>query len=173
MNQSLLSQCTSAQQNVRMRSLELIFTQFFFFFNWSYFLPRQFKFPCNWCWITQFFSSSFPRTLFGNHRPSWKCLPFAFLLTQELKSHWIISPQVPKIAVPLNTTKYNPSLDDNLTLISSFNKFPYPTQAELSWLTAASKHPEEQIKVWFTTQRLKQGISWSPEEVGIIVHKNI
>lgn len=73
--------------------------------------------------------------------------------------------QVPKIAVPLNTTKYNPSLDDNMTLISSFNKFPYPTQAELSWLTAASKHPEEQIKVWFTTQRLKQGISWSPEEV--------
>lgn len=73
--------------------------------------------------------------------------------------------QVPKIAVPLNTTKYNPSLDDNLTLISSFNKFPYPTQAELSWLTVASKHPEEQIKVWFTTQRLKQGISWSPEEV--------
>ncbi|XP_061597425.1 zinc fingers and homeoboxes protein 2-like [Cololabis saira] len=72
---------------------------------------------------------------------------------------------VPKIAVPLNTTKYNPSLDDNLTLIASFNKFPYPTHAELSWLTAASKHPEEQIKVWFTTQRLKQGITWSPEEV--------
>ncbi|KAF7642175.1 hypothetical protein LDENG_00263150, partial [Lucifuga dentata] len=60
---------------------------------------------------------------------------------------------IPKIAVPLNTTKYNPSLDDNLTLITSFNKFPYPT------------HPEEQIKVWFTTQRLKQGITWSPEEV--------
>ncbi|XP_034561550.1 zinc fingers and homeoboxes protein 2 [Notolabrus celidotus] len=72
---------------------------------------------------------------------------------------------VPKIAVPLNTTKYNPSLDDNWTLITSFNKFPYPTHAELSWLTAASKHPEEQIKVWFTTQRLKQGITWSPEEV--------
>lgn len=72
---------------------------------------------------------------------------------------------VPKIAVPLNTTKYNPSLDDNLTLMASFNKFPYPTHAELSWLTAASKHPEEQIKVWFTTQRLKQGITWSPEEV--------
>ncbi|KAJ8013219.1 hypothetical protein DPEC_G00051000 [Dallia pectoralis] len=72
---------------------------------------------------------------------------------------------VPKIAVPLNTSKYNPSLDCNLTLITSFNKFPYPTQAELSWLTAASKHPEDEIKVWFTTQRLKQGISWSPEEV--------
>ncbi|XP_071251896.1 zinc fingers and homeoboxes protein 2-like [Salvelinus alpinus] len=72
---------------------------------------------------------------------------------------------VPKIAVPLNTSKYNPSLDSNMTLITSFTKFPYPTQAELSWLTAASKHPEEQIKVWFTLQRLKQGISWSPEEV--------
>ncbi|MBN3287971.1 ZHX2 protein, partial [Polyodon spathula] len=72
---------------------------------------------------------------------------------------------VPKIAVPLNTTKYNPSLDVNMILINSFNKFPYPTQAELSWLTAASKHPEEQIRVWFIVQRLKRGISWSPEEV--------
>ncbi|MGH0123765.1 UNVERIFIED_CONTAM: hypothetical protein FKN15_050540 [Acipenser sinensis] len=72
---------------------------------------------------------------------------------------------VPKIAVPLNTTKYNPSLDINMILINSFNKFPYPTQAELSWLTAASKHPEEQIRVWFIVQRLKRGISWSPEEV--------
>lgn len=71
----------------------------------------------------------------------------------------------PKIAVPLNTTKYNPLLDNNAILMTSFNKFPYPTHAELSWLTAASKHPEEQIKVWFTTQRLKQGITWSPEEV--------
>uniref|UniRef100_A0A8C2BY95 Zinc fingers and homeoboxes 2 n=1 Tax=Cyprinus carpio TaxID=7962 RepID=A0A8C2BY95_CYPCA len=71
----------------------------------------------------------------------------------------------PAIAVPIHTTKYNPILDSNVTLITSFNRFPYPTHAELSWLTAASKHPEEQIKVWFTTQRLKQGITWSPEEV--------
>lgn len=99
-------------------------------------------------------------------------IPESTLLKTDCLSHIMPSlqrplnyTQVPKIAVPLNTTKYNPSLDDNLTLISSFNKFPYPTQAELSWLTAASKHPEEQIKVWFTTQRLKQGISWSPEEV--------
>ncbi|XP_019724361.1 zinc fingers and homeoboxes protein 2-like isoform X2 [Hippocampus comes] len=71
----------------------------------------------------------------------------------------------PKIAVPLNSSKYNPSLDHNPTLMASFHKFPYPTHSELSWLTAASKHPEEQIKVWFTTQRLKHGITWSPEEV--------
>ncbi|XP_015679946.1 zinc fingers and homeoboxes protein 2 [Protobothrops mucrosquamatus] len=72
---------------------------------------------------------------------------------------------VPKVPVPLNSTKYNSALDTNSTMISSFNKFPYPTQAELSWLTAASKHPEEQIRIWFATQRLKHGISWSPEEV--------
>ncbi|KAM3928642.1 zinc fingers and homeoboxes protein 2 [Leptodactylus fuscus] len=72
---------------------------------------------------------------------------------------------LPKIPVPLNSNKYNSALDTNATLINSFNKFPYPTQAELSWLTAASKHPEEQIRIWFATQRLKHGISWSPEEV--------
>ncbi|KAM8811694.1 zinc fingers and homeoboxes protein 2 isoform 1-T2 [Eudromia elegans] len=72
---------------------------------------------------------------------------------------------LPKVPVPLNSTKYNSALDTNATMINSFNKFPYPTQAELSWLTAASKHPEEQIRIWFATQRLKHGISWSPEEV--------
>lgn len=72
---------------------------------------------------------------------------------------------VPKVPVPLNTTKYNTALDSNAILISSFSKFPYPTQAELSRLTASSKHPEEQIRIWFATQRLKHGISWSPEEV--------
>ncbi|XP_036593083.1 zinc fingers and homeoboxes protein 2 isoform X1 [Trichosurus vulpecula] len=72
---------------------------------------------------------------------------------------------VPKVPVPLNSTKYNCALDTNATMINSFNKFPYPTQAELSWLTAASKHPEEHIRIWFATQRLKHGISWSPEEV--------
>lgn len=72
---------------------------------------------------------------------------------------------LPKVAVPMYSNKYNSALDTNVTLISSFNKFPYPTQAELSWLTAASKHPEEQIRIWFATQRLKHGISWSPEEV--------
>ncbi|XP_016308847.1 zinc fingers and homeoboxes protein 2-like [Sinocyclocheilus anshuiensis] len=71
----------------------------------------------------------------------------------------------PTIAVPIHTTKYNPILDSNVSLITSFSQFPYPTHAELSWLTAASRHPEDQIKVWFTTQRLKQGITWSPEEV--------
>uniref|UniRef100_UPI00398E4E6B zinc fingers and homeoboxes protein 2a n=1 Tax=Pristiophorus japonicus TaxID=55135 RepID=UPI00398E4E6B len=72
---------------------------------------------------------------------------------------------IPKVMIPMHGSKYNAAMDVNTNLIGSFNKFPYPTQAELSWLTAVSKHPEEQIKIWFSTQRLKHGISWAPEEV--------
>ncbi|XP_051879823.1 zinc fingers and homeoboxes protein 2-like [Pristis pectinata] len=72
---------------------------------------------------------------------------------------------IPKVMIPMHGSKYNAAMDINKNLIGSFNKFPYPTQAELSWLTAVSKHPEEQIKMWFSTQRLKHGISWAPEEV--------
>ncbi|XDV33397.1 hypothetical protein PO909_003821 [Leuciscus waleckii] len=71
----------------------------------------------------------------------------------------------PTIAVPLHTSKYNPILDSNPTLITCFSRFPYPTHSEFSWLTSVSRLPEEQIKVWFSTQRLKQGITWTPEEV--------
>ncbi|XP_059829022.1 zinc fingers and homeoboxes protein 2a [Hypanus sabinus] len=72
---------------------------------------------------------------------------------------------IPKVMIPMHGCKYNTAMDINKNLIGSFNKFPYPTQAELSWLTAVSKYPEEQIKMWFSTQRLKHGISWAPEEV--------
>ncbi|XP_042187703.1 zinc fingers and homeoboxes protein 2 [Callorhinchus milii] len=72
---------------------------------------------------------------------------------------------IPKVMIPMHGSKYNAAMDVNKNLINSFNKFPYPTQAELSWLTSVSKHPEEQIKMWFSTQRLKHGISWTPEEV--------
>lgn len=56
-------------------------------------------------------------------------------------------------------------MDSSSFLKTSFNKFPYPTKAELCYLTVVTKFPEEQIKIWFTAQRLKQGISWSPEEI--------
>ncbi|XP_056308600.1 zinc fingers and homeoboxes protein 2 [Danio aesculapii] len=70
----------------------------------------------------------------------------------------------PAVPVPLPCT-HDPALDRSAALISSFSRFPYPTPAELTGLTAASTHPEQQIRLWFSTQRLKQGISWSPEEV--------
>lgn len=68
--------------------------------------------------------------------------------------------------IPLSSIPtYSASMDSSSFLKTSFNKFPYPTKAELCYLTVVTKFPEEQIKIWFTAQRLKQGISWSPEEI--------
>ncbi|MCJ8741344.1 hypothetical protein PDJAM_G00069580 [Pangasius djambal] len=76
------------------------------------------------------------------------------------------SKNLPKVMIPLSSIPtYNASMDNSSFLKTSFSKFPYPTKAELCYLTVVTKYPEEQIKIWFTAQRLKQGISWSPEEI--------
>ncbi|KAM4622543.1 zinc fingers and homeoboxes protein 3 isoform 2-T2 [Discoglossus pictus] len=73
---------------------------------------------------------------------------------------------LPKVMIPLSSIPtYNATMDSDSFLKNSFIKFPYPTKAELCYLTVVTKYPEEQIKIWFTAQRLKQGISWSPEEI--------
>lgn len=76
------------------------------------------------------------------------------------------SKTLPKVMIPLSCIPtYDGTMDSNAFLKNSFTKFPYPTKAELCYLTVVTKYPEEQIKIWFTAQRLKQGISWSPEEI--------
>ncbi|KAG7520980.1 hypothetical protein JOB18_040016 [Solea senegalensis] len=76
------------------------------------------------------------------------------------------SENLPKVMIPLSSIPtYSASMDSSSFLKTSFNKFPYPTKAELCYLTVVTRFPEEQIKIWFTAQRLKQGISWSPEEI--------
>ncbi|CAI5647740.1 unnamed protein product [Oreochromis niloticus] len=76
------------------------------------------------------------------------------------------SENLPKVMIPLSSIPtYSASMDSSSFLKTSFSKFPYPTKAELCYLTVVTKFPEEQIKIWFTAQRLKQGISWSPEEI--------
>uniref|UniRef100_A0AAY4CWL7 Homeobox domain-containing protein n=1 Tax=Denticeps clupeoides TaxID=299321 RepID=A0AAY4CWL7_9TELE len=73
---------------------------------------------------------------------------------------------LPKVMIPLSSIPaYDSAMDSNSFLKTSFSKFPYPTKAELCYLTVVSDYAEEQIKLWFTAQRLKQGISWSPEEI--------
>lgn len=76
------------------------------------------------------------------------------------------SKNLPKVMIPLSSIPtYDAAMDTSSFLKTSFGKFPYPTKAELCYLTVVSDFPEEQIKLWFTAQRLKQGISWSPEEI--------
>lgn len=76
------------------------------------------------------------------------------------------SKSLPKVMIPLSSIPtYKAAMDSNSFLKNSFHKFPYPTKAELCYLTVVTKYPEEQLKIWFTAHRLKQGISWSPEEI--------
>lgn len=73
---------------------------------------------------------------------------------------------IPKVLIPVNSIPtYNVALDNNPLLLNTYNKFPYPTMSEITVLSTQAKYTEEQIKIWFSAQRLKHGVSWTPEEV--------
>ncbi|XP_037658748.1 zinc fingers and homeoboxes protein 1 [Choloepus didactylus] len=73
---------------------------------------------------------------------------------------------ISKVLIPVNSIPtYNTALDNNPLLLNTYNKFPYPTLSEITVLSAQAKYTEEQIKIWFSAQRLKHGVSWTPEEV--------
>ncbi|XP_072805771.1 zinc fingers and homeoboxes protein 1 [Vicugna pacos] len=73
---------------------------------------------------------------------------------------------ISKVLIPVNSIPtYNAALDNNPLLLNTYNKFPYPTMSEITVLSAQAKYTEEQIKIWFSAQRLKHGVSWTPEEV--------
>uniref|UniRef100_G1PNH6 Zinc fingers and homeoboxes protein 1 n=1 Tax=Myotis lucifugus TaxID=59463 RepID=G1PNH6_MYOLU len=73
---------------------------------------------------------------------------------------------IPKVLIPVSSIPtYNVALDNNPLLLNTYKKFPYPTMSEITVLSAQAKYTEEQIKIWFSAQRLKHGVSWTPEEV--------
>ncbi|KAF3840108.1 hypothetical protein F7725_018825 [Dissostichus mawsoni] len=72
----------------------------------------------------------------------------------------------PQLLIPLSSIpSYSAAMDTNPLLGSTYKRFPYPSMAEISRLAAQTQFTEEQIKVWFSAQRLKHGVSWTPEEV--------
>lgn len=72
----------------------------------------------------------------------------------------------PQLLIPLSSIpSYSAAMDTNPLLGTTYKKFPYPSMAEISSLAAQTQFTEEQIKVWFSAQRLKHGVSWTPEEV--------
>ncbi|XP_048363457.1 zinc fingers and homeoboxes protein 1 [Sphaerodactylus townsendi] len=73
---------------------------------------------------------------------------------------------ISKVLIPISSIPtYNTALDNNPLLLATYNKFPYPTVSEINLLASQAKYTEEQIKIWFSAQRLKHGVSWTPEEV--------
>lgn len=72
----------------------------------------------------------------------------------------------PQLLIPLSSIpSYSAAMDTNPLLGTTYKKFPYPSMAEISSLATQTQFTEEQIKVWFSAQRLKHGVSWTPEEV--------
>lgn len=71
-----------------------------------------------------------------------------------------------QLLIPVSSIPtYNAAMDSNALLINTYKKFPYPSVSEIMGLAAQTKFTEEQIKIWFSAQRLKHGVSWTPEEV--------
>uniref|UniRef100_A0A3Q3QYF3 Zinc fingers and homeoboxes protein 1 n=1 Tax=Monopterus albus TaxID=43700 RepID=A0A3Q3QYF3_MONAL len=71
-----------------------------------------------------------------------------------------------QLLIPISSIPtYNTAMDNNVLLVSAYNRFPYPSVSEITGLSSQTKFSEEQIKVWFSAQRLKHGVSWTPEEV--------
>uniref|UniRef100_A0A8C7VWW0 Zinc fingers and homeoboxes protein 1 n=1 Tax=Oncorhynchus mykiss TaxID=8022 RepID=A0A8C7VWW0_ONCMY len=71
-----------------------------------------------------------------------------------------------QLLIPVSSIpSYNQSMDTNTVLVNTYKKFPYPSVSEIMGLSAQTKFSEEQIKIWFSAQRLKHGVSWTPEEV--------
>ncbi|XP_067836287.1 zinc fingers and homeoboxes protein 1-like [Heptranchias perlo] len=58
-----------------------------------------------------------------------------------------------------------PELDSAGPLAEAFSHFPYPTPAELARCGLSAGLPAERVRLWFMVQRLRHGISWTPEEV--------
>ncbi|XP_048475067.1 zinc fingers and homeoboxes protein 2-like [Rhincodon typus] len=50
-------------------------------------------------------------------------------------------------------------------LTEAFNRFPYPSPEEMARCGLSAGMPAESVGVWFAVQRLRHGISWTPEEV--------
>lgn len=71
-----------------------------------------------------------------------------------------------QLLIPVSSIPtYNAAMDSNALLVNTYKKFPYPSVSEIISLAAQTKFSEEQIKIWFSAQRLKHGVSWTPEEV--------
>ncbi|XP_061902822.1 zinc fingers and homeoboxes protein 1-like isoform X1 [Entelurus aequoreus] len=71
-----------------------------------------------------------------------------------------------QLLIPVSSIPaYNAAMDNNVLLVSAYSRFPYPSMSEVAALSSQTKFSEENVRVWFSAQRLKHGVSWTPEEV--------
>uniref|UniRef100_A0AAY4CHS6 Zinc fingers and homeoboxes protein 1 n=1 Tax=Denticeps clupeoides TaxID=299321 RepID=A0AAY4CHS6_9TELE len=88
--------------------------------------------------------------------------------SDDAAKHSVLAQQTAQaqLLIPVSSIPtYNAAMDTNVILVNTYKKFPYPSVSEIMGLAAQTKFSEEQIKIWFSAQRLKHGVSWTPEEV--------
>ncbi|KAM9330734.1 homeobox and leucine zipper protein Homez [Gastrophryne carolinensis] len=56
-------------------------------------------------------------------------------------------------------------LDDHPQLMNTFSFFPYPSLPEIALLSLRYGLQMEKVKNWFMVQRIRCGISWTPEDI--------
>nr|XP_061808310.1 zinc fingers and homeoboxes protein 1-like [Nerophis lumbriciformis] len=71
-----------------------------------------------------------------------------------------------QLLIPVSSIPtYDAAMDGDVLLLGAYNRFPYPAPSETEALAARTGFAEENVKLWFSAQRLKRGVSWTPEEV--------
>ncbi|KYO38928.1 homeobox and leucine zipper protein Homez [Alligator mississippiensis] len=68
-------------------------------------------------------------------------------------------------SLPPSEASQTSDLDAHQPLLQAFSRFPYPSLADMALLCLRHSLKMEKVKAWFMAQRLRCGISWSPEEI--------
>ncbi|XP_018411622.1 PREDICTED: homeobox and leucine zipper protein Homez [Nanorana parkeri] len=87
------------------------------------------------------------------------------LYPDDISGFLCLPPASDDLQVIWSRAELTEELDDNPQLISTFSFFPYPSMPEIALLSLRFGLQMEKVKNWFMVQRIRCGISWTPEEI--------
>nr|DBA22478.1 TPA: hypothetical protein GDO54_013502 [Pyxicephalus adspersus] len=87
------------------------------------------------------------------------------LYPEDISGFLCLPPVSDDLQVIWSRAELTEELDDHPQLIKSFSFFPYPSIPEIALLALRFGLQMEKVKNWFMVQRIRCGISWTPEEI--------
>lgn len=87
------------------------------------------------------------------------------LFPDDISGFVCLPPVSDDLQVIWSRAELTEELDDHPQLTSTFSFFPYPSMPEIALLSLRYGLQMEKVKNWFMVQRIRCGISWSPEEI--------
>lgn len=87
------------------------------------------------------------------------------LYPEDISGFLCLPPVSDDLQVTWSRAELTEELDDHPQLIGTFSFFPYPSMPEIALLSLRYGLQMEKVKNWFMVQRIRCGISWSPEEI--------